>query len=65
MHGENGVLCRPDAQDLLGKIEYAMALDDKTKAGIERNAKKRIEMLRPEISVKKLVHFYQAVIRMS
>lgn len=65
VHGENGVLCRPDAQDLLGKIEYAMALDDKTKAGIERNAKKRIEMLRPEISVKKLVHFYQAVIRMS
>lgn len=65
VHGKNGVLCRPDAQDLLAKIEYAIALDDKTKAKMERNAKKRIEILRPEISVKKLVRFYQAVIRKS
>lgn len=64
VHGENGVLCRPDAQDLLEKMEYAMALDDKAKTEMERNAKKRIEMLRPEIAVKKLVRFYRAVNRM-
>lgn len=63
VHEENGVLCRPnDAKDLIDKIDYVMSLDENAKRRMERNAKKRIEALRPEIAVKKLLRFYSAVI---
>lgn len=60
---QNGILCKPnDAEDLLDKIDYVMAMDENEKKRVGEKAKKRIQMLRPEISVKKLICFYEAVI---
>lgn len=65
VHDNNGILCRPnDPADLLEKMEYVWNMPEEKKRKMEANAKKRIEGLRPEIAVKKLVHFYRRVIDM-
>lgn len=62
MHGKSGILCKSnDANDLLDKIDYVMSLDDKKIKEIGENAKKRIELLKPERAVRRLIHFYSVV----
>lgn len=61
--GKNGLLCKPgDSQSLWQKINYAMNMSDDEKRHMEQNAKKRIEKLKPEIAVKRLLGFYNRVI---
>ena len=65
-HGHNGVLCkRHDSEDLLDKINYVMNLQENEKQKMEFYAKKRIDQVRPEIAVKRLVRFYQRIINQS
>lgn len=65
-HGYNGVLCqRNDSEDLLDKLHYVMNLPEEKKQGMENNAKKRIDQLEPKIAVKKLIRFYEKVLRHS
>lgn len=65
-HGYNGVLCkRNDSGDLLNKINYVMDLREEDRRKMELRAKKRIDQLRPEIAVKKLIRFYQWIIKQS
>lgn len=61
--GKNGFLCIPgDSKSLLEKIEYAMSMPDGEKQRMEEMAKKRIEFLKPEVAVKRLIRFYDKVI---
>lgn len=63
-HGYNGVLCqRNDPEDLLVQLQYVMNLSSEEKREMEKNAKRRIDLLKPEIAVKKLVRFYGRVLR--
>ena len=63
-HGYNGVLCqRNDPEDLLVQLQYVMNLSSEEKCEMEKNAKRRIDLLKPEIAVKKLVRFYGRVLR--
>lgn len=63
-HGYNGVLCqRNDSEDLLNKLHYVMKLSDEKKRDMEKNAKWRMECLKPEIAVKKLIRFYEKVLK--
>ena len=62
--GENGLLCKMnDAQSLLEKMVEAASMDygQKEKMGIL--AQRRIDSLRPEVAVRRLIRFYQYVIR--
>lgn len=62
-HGYSGVLCqRNDSNDLLDKLHYVMNLSDQEKREMEKNAKQRMECLKPEVAVKKLVCFYKKVL---
>jgi glycosyltransferase involved in cell wall biosynthesis len=62
-HNVSGLLCKiGDSEDLLDKMEMAVSMDDSEKKRIGQNARKRIEKLRPEIAVKRLVSFYEKVI---
>lgn len=61
--GESGLLCMPgDAQGLLDKMQQAADMNDIQKAEMGRKARERIDRLSPEITVKKLVRYYQYVI---
>ena len=62
-HGVNGLLCRiADSEDLLDKMQEAVNLPKEKKRQMEFLAKKRIDRLRPEIAVRRLVRFYEKVI---
>lgn len=64
--GYNGVLCqRNDPEDLLDKLHYTMNLSEERKREMENNAKKRIDQLDPKIAVKKLIYFYEKVLKHS
>ncbi len=62
-HGQNGLLCRiGDSKDLLEKMQMAVSMDRKKKIEMGRMAKCRIDKLRPEYVVKKLVRLYEYVL---
>lgn len=62
-HRVSGLLCQiGDSEDLLDKMQEVVNMPDVEKRKIESRAHERIERLRPEIAVKKLVRFYKAVI---
>lgn len=64
--GKSGFLCAPnDADSLLEKMEEAACMDDQQRKIMGEYAKKRIDMLSPEFTVKKLVRYYQYVIEHS
>lgn len=59
----SGFLAKPgDAESLYQKISEAMALTPDEKAFISEMAQKGMEMLRPEVAVKKLLCYYGRVI---
>lgn len=61
--GKNGFLCEiGNSADLLEKMRLVVSLEESQREKIEKNAKKRIERLRPELAVKRLIDFYQYVI---
>ena len=61
--GRSGFLCKPnDAGSVLEKMNEAASMDGEQKARMGKRAGMRIERLRPEIVVKKLVRYYQYVI---
>ncbi len=61
--GESGLLCLPgDALGLLDKMQQAADMNDIQKAEMGRKARERIDRLSPEITVKKLLRYYQYVI---
>lgn len=63
VNGENGLLCIPgDADSLLEKMNAAAAMSEREKAVMGRNARKRVDRLKPEIVVNKLLRYYQYVI---
>lgn len=62
-HEVSGLLCRVgDSDDLLEKMQTAVWLNEEQKMQIGRNAKKRVEQLRPEVVGKRLLSFYSHVI---
>lgn len=62
-HDISGLLCRiGDSKDLLDKMQEAVNLPKEVKKQMEYMAHKRIEKLRPEIVVNRLVRFYEKVI---
>lgn len=65
-HGENGLLCQiGNSQDLLEKMQMAVAMGEKEKMEMGKKAKKRIDRLQPEYVVRKLVNLYEYVIENS
>lgn len=64
--GKNGFLCkRGDSKDLLNKIQKVINMKDEEKTKIEKNAQKRIKRLVPDIVVKKLIRYYEYIIKNS
>lgn len=62
--GKNGLLCIPgDPKSLLDKMNQAAAMGEEQKIEMGKRAKKRIDQLAPEITVKKLERLYQYVIK--
>lgn len=62
-HGKNGFLCRiGDSQDLLDKMQMAVLTDDDRKKKMGKLARKRIDQLKPEYAVQRLISLYQYVI---
>lgn len=60
----NGILCqRNNAEDLLDKLHYTVNLSKEKKHDMESNAKKRIDQLDPKVAVKKLIYFYERVLK--
>lgn len=65
-HKINGLLCKiGDPDDLLEKMQMVVALSDDDKRKIGKCAKARIDKLRPEYVVKKLLRLYEYVIKNS
>ena len=65
-HGKNGLLCRiGDSSDLFEKMQMAVSMTPEERAYMGKLAKKRIDRLKPEYAVKKLVQFYEYVIEKS
>ena len=61
--GKNGLLCqRNDSKSLLMKMEEAVQLKFSQKQKMEEEAHNRIQRLRPELTVTKLLSFYKYVI---
>lgn len=61
--GVNGLLCKPkDSDDLLDKMNKAAAMGRAEKSGMGINAKKRIERMAPDYTIKKLLRYYQYII---
>ena len=59
----SGFLCeRDNPKELLTVINKVLALPEEEKLEIEKNALKRIELLRPEIVVQQLIEYYKSVI---
>lgn len=62
-HGRNGLLCRiNDSQDLLQKMQRVISMEAFEKKQMEKRAKQRIDRLRPEYAVKRLLKLYEYVI---
>ena len=60
---ENGFLFENEnSKDLLKVIEQVLNLSKERKKEIEKNAKKTVERLHPDITVKKLINYYQSII---
>lgn len=61
--GISGLLCMPgDAESLLDKMNEAAGMDEMQKKRIGEMARRRIDRLAPEYTVRKLIRFYQRVI---
>tara|TARA_B100000963_G_C22580605_1_gene650658 strand:+ start:130 stop:1329 length:1200 start_codon:yes stop_codon:yes gene_type:complete len=61
---ENGFLFEnANSKDLLNVIEQVLNLPPERKKDIEKNAKKTVERLHPDITVKKLIKYYQSIIK--
>lgn len=61
--GKSGLLCIPgDSKSLLNKMNEAAAMSEEQKLEMGKKAKERIDKLKPEIMVKKLVRLYQYII---
>lgn len=61
--GESGLLCIPgDSTSLLNKMNEAAAMSEEQKLEMGKRAKERIDKLKPEIMIKKLVRLYQYII---
>lgn len=62
-HGVNGLLCRiGDSKDLLEKMQMAVLMDEEHKKQIGKLARKRIDKLKPEYVVRRLLRLYEYVI---
>lgn len=62
-HGKTGLLCkRGDSKDLLNKIQMAVYLSELQKKKIGKQAKERVDKLKPEIVVRKLLTLYNCLI---
>ncbi len=62
-NGKNGMLCEPgNAGSLLKMMNEAAVMNQEKKDKIGENARKRIERLKPEIVIQRLVRFYKYVI---
>lgn len=62
-NNRNGLLCKiGDSADLLEKMQRAVDLPDEERKQMEAMAHKRTERLKPDIVVKQLLRFYNAVI---
>lgn len=62
-HGKNGLLCKiGDSQDLLDKMQMAVSMSEEDKFKMGKLAKRRIDRLKPEYAVTKLVQFYTYII---
>ena len=65
-HRVSGLLCRiGDPDDLLDKLQMAVALSEDEKGKIGERAKARIDRLKPEHVVNKLLQLYRCVIENS
>ena len=63
-HGKNGFLCnKSDSADLLSIIQEVLLLSPEKRNEIELNAGKTIQRLHPDITVKKLVDYYQSIVK--
>lgn len=63
-HGENGLLCRiGDSEDLLEKMRMAVLMTEEQKQLMGKRAKKRIDKLKPEYAVKRLLSLYEYIIK--
>ncbi|MCI9464175.1 MAG: glycosyltransferase family 4 protein [Lachnospiraceae bacterium] len=61
--GKNGLLCVPgDAESLLNKMNVAAGMSGEQKEEMGQKARKRIDRLAPEYTVKTLLHYYRYVI---
>ncbi|NUM31880.1 MAG: glycosyltransferase family 4 protein [Bacteroidetes bacterium] len=59
----SGILCKPaNPQSLINTIDFALKLNNDDKQKMSQNAIDRIEKLKPEIVVKKLIDYYKTVI---
>ncbi|MCM1154131.1 MAG: glycosyltransferase family 4 protein [Ruminococcus flavefaciens] len=62
VHGKNGLLCRiGDSQDLFDKMQTAVCMSEADKLKMGKLAKRRIDRLKPEYAVAKLVRLYTYV----
>lgn len=62
-HGRNGLLCKiGNPQDLLNKLQMAVSMSKADKLNMGKLARRRVDKLRPEYAVAKLVRFYTYVI---
>jgi len=60
---ENGFLFEnANSEDLLKVIEQILKIPPKRKKEIERKARETVERLHPDITVKKLIEYYQSII---
>lgn len=63
-HGKSGFLCEiGDHISLAAAVDDVMALTSRERDIIRENAKKRAEMLSPDVVVKQLLKYYKKVIR--
>ena len=62
--GLSGFLCKRDNPDsLLGEIQKVLSLSPEGRAVISKNAKSRVRLLSPEMTVEAHLKFYEEVIR--
>lgn len=63
-HGENGLLCQiGNSTDLLDKLQIAVSMTKEEKTQMGKMARRRIDRLKPEYAVKKLIELYTYVIK--
>lgn len=61
-HGKSGLLCRiGDAGDLLDKMQTAVCMKEEQKIRMGDQARQRINKLKPEYAVKRLIRLYEQV----